>query len=101
MYDAADADALAELAPSEDAYGFLRRWLFRAGFRGSSAVATFASFTLILAGLGLLFALLVISSGLMQRGVQVVNQVPGGIGDILLPVIYLGPWIMLAMLAMS
>jgi tight adherence protein C len=99
MFEEHDADALAELAPSENAYGFLRRWLFRAGFRSAAAVPVLVSSTLLLVGLGLLFALLLMSSGLTRRWLDLAARVPGGVGDLMLPVIYVGPWILVTILA--
>jgi tight adherence protein C len=99
MFDDADQDALAELAPAEDSYGYVRRWLFRAGFRAPSGVAIYFSATVVCAGLGLLIALIVIASGLMHRAVQAVSQVPGGLSDILVPIVYIGPWVAMVLLA--
>jgi tight adherence protein C len=99
MFGDADIDALAELAPPEHAYGFLRRWLFRAGYRSPSSVAIYFTASVVAAGLGMLIALIVIASGAMHRAVQAVSAVPGGLSDILLPAVYLSPWIALALLA--
>ncbi len=99
MFEDADADALAELAPAEDSYGILRRWLFRAGFRAPSAVAIYVTATIVATGFGLLMALIVIASGSMQLGLQAVNRIPGGLSDILTPLIYVAPWTAMALLA--
>ena len=99
MFDPTDDDALQELAPAEDSYGFLRRWLFRAGFRAASALTIFVVATAVCIALGLLIALMAISLGLIRQGVDAVSVVPGGLSDILLPMVYLSPWLVLALLA--
>ncbi|MBM3996906.1 MAG: type II secretion system F family protein [Planctomycetes bacterium] len=99
MFEDADADALEDLAPAEDSYGFLRRWLFRAGFRTPSAVTIYVFATILCAGLGLLIALTVILAGWMQLARSAVGQVPGGLSDILIPLVYLAPWAVLLLLA--
>ena len=99
MFEDSEADSLAELAPAEDSYGFLRRWLFRAGFRSPSAVTIYVTATIVACGFGLLIALVATASGLVQAGVQEVNKIPGGLSDILLPIIYVAPWLMMILLA--
>jgi tight adherence protein C len=99
MFEDTDTDALQDLAPAEDSYGFLRRWLFRAGFRTPSAVSVYVSTTIVSAGLGLLIALMVIGVGLMRLALTEVAKVPGGLSDILTPLVYLAPWVALILLA--
>jgi tight adherence protein C len=99
VFQDSDTDALSELAPAEDSYGLLRRWLFRAGYRSPHAVAIFIAATLVAVALGALLALVAIASGSMQRAAWAVSQVPGGLSDLLLPLVYLSPWATLALLA--
>ncbi|MCI0682414.1 MAG: type II secretion system F family protein [Gemmataceae bacterium] len=98
MFESLEAEAWQEPAP-EDSYGMLRRWLFRAGFTAPSAPLIFVLTTLLCAALGLAIALAAIISGLVQDGVTAVSLVPGGLSDILLPLVYLAPWFALAILA--
>jgi len=98
IFEGDQAGVLALAAPSEDSFGFVRRWLFRAGYRGPSALPVFVIVTLAAACLGLLLVLMVYAAGLIQQGVQLAGLVPGGLGDLMLPVIYTGPWILLLLL---
>jgi tight adherence protein C len=47
----------------------------------------------------LLTVLLVIGGGWLRLGLEAVARVPGGLSDILTPLIYLAPWIVLVLLA--
>jgi tight adherence protein C len=98
-FESTDADRLAPSGSSEENFGFLRRWMLRAGYSGRSAVGAFVFTTLAAVCVGLLLVLLVYALGLIERGVYLVGQIPGGLGDLMLPVLYMGPWIMLALLA--
>lgn len=99
MFEETDAEELQVLAPAEDSYGFLRSWLFRAGFRGPSAVPIFMAATSLSIAIGLLIATYVIASGLTAQGAAAVSLVPGGLSDILLPFVHLAPWMGLALLS--
>ncbi len=61
-------------------------------------MAIFVFLTLAAAALGLLLVLLIYASGVIQRGLELAGMVPGGLGDLMLPVIYTGPWILLLIL---
>lgn len=92
---------LAEMA-QEDVLekSFLGRWLFLAGYRARGASAAFITATLICALVGLGIALTAQSSGLTRNAILAAEGVPGGVGDLARPILYGGPWILLAMCAM-
>lgn len=92
----------AQFVDVEDLEGrnFLRRWLFLAGFKRRSAVTTFTIATgACLAG-GILLAILVTQTGLTAGAVQAASEVPGGVGDLAVPILNGGPWILLVLLAL-
>jgi len=88
-----------EVEGAEEEAGFLRRWLFRAGFRAPEAPSIFVGATALCAGLGLLGAYTFYAAGLMKQAYTFVGLVPGGVGDLLLPVVMLSPWALVVVLA--
>jgi tight adherence protein C len=83
---------------SADRQGFLRRWLFLAGFRGARAPQQFVVSTLVLAGAGGATAWLFLTSPFYAQGLQLLSSLPGGVGEIFLPVFYVGPWVVAVLL---
>jgi hypothetical protein len=83
---------LSEPAPApvaaDEEQGFLTRWLALAGFRGPDATAAFVAATLLLAAVGLAAALTIVFLGVARRSAAVLGDVPGGVGDLLLPAVY-------------
>src|SRR5262249_9797778 len=75
----------------EDEQGFLERWLSLAGFRGPAAVPVFLISTLVGLGLGLFLAYTLIRVGAVPQLARALGRVPGGVGDIFLPLIYAVP----------
>jgi tight adherence protein C len=75
--------------------GFLTRWLSLAGYRRNGAAAVFVFATLLSMAAGGLTAFLLHASGLVGLLEQGAVTVPGGIGDMALPFIYLAPWLLL------
>jgi tight adherence protein C len=93
-------DAAQELDVEElEGQGFLRRWLFLAGYRRRTATSAFlmASIASVLAGVGA--AIFVTESGLTARAVEAASGMPGGAGDLARPVLAFGPWIILILFA--
>ena len=86
----------AELAQRPDGdfavTGLLRRRLFLAGYRQPVAPALFVAVMLLAIGLGLAAAFAVEAAGLRQDISRTVAQLPPGIGDLLVPLVYLAPW---------
>ncbi len=72
--------------------GFLRRWLFLAGYRQPAAPAAFVAAMLLAMGLGLAAVFAVRDSGLTNEMFKNITRLPPGVGDLLVPVVYLAPW---------
>ena len=89
---AADADLLAR-------QGFLERWLFLAGYRRPSAWGLFLGAEFLAATLGLTTVVAFYEMGAIPLMVKSLADVPGGLGDIALPVAYVAPWLLLLILA--
>lgn len=73
----------------------LRRWLYLAGYRGSSAPGAFVTATLVLTGLGVATALWLDASGLIDELAGAAAVVPGGMGDVASVALHAAPWIVL------
>lgn len=90
------------LATSElDRSGAVGRWLYRAGYRGSSAALLFLLATGACITAGMAIALFVTLSGLQTLMEQTVVLVPGGVGETFLPVVWVAPWLLLAMIGVT
>jgi pilus assembly protein TadC len=79
--------------------GWLGRWLYLAGYRSRFASGSFIVLTLAATLLGLGLALILWSTGVIPRILDTLAAFPGGVGDILLPLIYLAPWLLAVALA--
>lgn len=94
-------DAAQEIDVEELAHqGFLRRWLFLAGYRRISAPSVFLSLTAGFMLLGVLLAIVVTQTGLTSNAVAAASDVPGGIADLARPVLVGSPWILIFMFAL-
>ena len=89
----------SDLLPGSDEPRLLGRWLFLAGYRSPEAANIFVMVTALLFCLGLGTAYLLEHSGLVARGVATINAFPGGMLDILSPLLYATPWLALGFLA--
>jgi tight adherence protein C len=90
-YDAAQEVDVEEL----EGQGFLRRWLYLAGYRRRGAVSAFLGASVVCVILGLISAIFLTQSGLAASAVEAAGQMPGGAGDLARPVLAIGPWIVL------
>lgn len=95
-----EPQAKADDRDASAADGGLQRWLFLAGYRRPNAVSVFVSSTLVAIAIGLAVAFVIWNAGLVLQLVSVVNRLPPGIGDLLVPVAYLMPWTTLLILIM-
>jgi len=82
-----------------DAPGFLSRWLMLAGFRDPAAPAVFLAASAIGTAIGLFLLILFYSSGAAEQAADLVQAIPGGVGDTFAPVFYASPWFLAAILA--
>jgi len=80
--------------------GPLRRWLFLAGFRAASAPVVFIIATVAAVGCGAAAALFVSLSGLRTAVAAGVESIPGGVGQLFLPLAMLLPWLVGVLLGM-
>jgi tight adherence protein C len=87
-----DHRAVETLSERLEDRSWLAQWLFVAGFRDPRAATTFTVLTLLLSLTGLALAFAVDAGGLTQQAVRSVSLIPGGVADLLVPVIYLMPW---------
>lgn len=89
------AEVEAEAAPLPrglDGMSWLARWLYRAGYRHHDAPAKFLGATLALTGVGGVAAFLIVRSGLIAAAARAASIVPGGVGDLAIPVLVGAPW---------
>lgn len=93
--DKARASALLQT----DDMGALRSWLFLSGYRRQSAVVWFLVTSLLTMLLGAGIAAAIFSSGIYRLMVQSTASVPGGVGEVFLPVVYASPWLLLVLTA--
>jgi tight adherence protein C len=79
---------------------WLSRWLSLAGYRSPDAVAWFVVATLlsILAGALLVYGIYRVH--MIREAVDLLAKIPGGIGDVLTPPVYICPWLVLLALAL-
>jgi tight adherence protein C len=77
----------------------LSRWLSVAGYRSPDAVAWFVAATLISLLAGALMVYLLYRSHLISRALETLSTVPGGIGDVFTPLVYICPWLIFAAIA--
>lgn len=98
--DEAMSDAAGEIEDLEG-HGWLRRWLYLAGFRSQGAPAMFLAATLVGLVAGLALALSITGSGVVSEAVQAAGEIPGGVGDLARPLLYGAPWIFMTVLALA
>jgi tight adherence protein C len=87
-------DDVSSAAPPEE-MGRLRRWLFLAGYRDPSAPSWFIAFTAITTLFGIAIASVLWVTGLAAAMVNAAAGVPGGVGEVFLPAVFVTPWLMI------
>jgi tight adherence protein C len=93
---------LAEHPDADSAVaGWLRRWLFLAGYRQPVAPAAFVAAMLLAIGLGLAAALTVLGSGLTKEMFTTIDLLPPAMHDLVVPFAYAAPWIGLLILVLA
>ena len=98
MFAAAPGEEPAGLPGREEDLGWLRWWLFRAGYRSPAAAEIWVLATAGFLALGGLFALAFYRSGVRPLLLRGLEEMPSGLGDVFVPMAYALPWLVLAVL---
>ncbi len=80
--------------------GRLSRWLMLAGYRSKHAASNFVISTLLCGALGGAASWWATTSGFFEQGLNVAAGVPGGLGDLSMPVMIAGPWLVALLLTL-
>lgn len=80
--------------------GWLRRWLFLAGYRQPIAPTAFVISMLVALGIGLATAAVILGSGRMSELFSILAGFPPPLGDLMLPIVYVAPWSVLLILVL-
>lgn len=92
LAEGAEAVDPTEITPISGERSWLGRWLFQAGYRGSNATALFllaSSVCVLLAGL---VAFAISQSSLIDLMEELLLAIPGNVGEVFLPVVWLMPF---------
>ena len=73
--------------------GWLGGWLFRAGYRSASATPVFLTLSAMGLLLGAAFVVSVFLSGISELFEQLLRVLPGGVGEVFLPIAWGSPWL--------
>jgi tight adherence protein C len=80
-------------SPNENTRNFVGWWLYRAGFRNPNATLIFLLLFFTLASLAITVAWLTINSDLVRTGTEMLYAIPGGVGEVFLPLAWSAPWL--------
>ncbi len=94
-----DEEARTTALLQTDEMSWLRKWLFLAGYRRESAWIVFLVLTLASLSLGVALCAALFFTGLYDVMVAATGAVPGGVGEVFLPAVYLAPWLTLLLAA--
>jgi len=92
LQDASKIDSDTNLS-AEDSRRWYSWWLYRAGYRSQKAPLVFGLVFLLFTGLAATAIWLVQASGLVQTANDLLYLVPGGVGEVFLPLAWSAPWI--------
>jgi tight adherence protein C len=96
------AELVAETGPvTAEAQGRLAAWLYRAGYRASTAPAKFLAMTAGGAALGLLLGYALKRLGVISAMVEALAGIPGAVGETLGYVAQMAPYILFVILALT
>ena len=99
--EASDASANILALGDLERRSVVGRWLYRAGYRSSTAVPFFLLATGVCIAIGLTFALLLTFSGLQTFAEQAIVSIPGGVGETFLPVVWVAPWLIFLLIGLA
>ncbi|MCO5166233.1 MAG: type II secretion system F family protein [Planctomycetes bacterium] len=97
----AGAPAPAPTRQDAEPQGALGRWLLLAGYDAPGAPGLFVALTALAAALGATVAWAVLRSGLIELAVRFASIVPGGVGEMVQPILQAAPWLVVAMFAVT
>lgn len=86
-----ERDAQPDLSNSIESMSPLRRWLYVAGFHHRSSLLIYLAATILLASVGGLIALFAWLQGSIGLASRLLISVPGGVGEVFLPLVYASP----------
>jgi len=92
LQDASKIDSDTNFS-AEDSRRWYSWWLYRAGYRSQKAPLVFGLVFLLFTGLAVTAIWLVQASGLVQTASDLLYLVPGGVGEVFLPLAWSAPWI--------
>lgn len=95
------ATAPAAYSGAAEPDGVFARWLLLAGYPAPGAANMFLSLTALTTCVGATLAWVVHRSGLADAAIRFASLVPGGVGDLVAPVLQVAPWIVLLMFAVT
>ncbi|MDJ0521170.1 MAG: type II secretion system F family protein [Planctomycetota bacterium] len=81
--------------------GGVARWLFRAGFRAPDATTRFFAACLAFVALGVAGGYLVTRTAVYQTGARWLEEIPGGSGQLLMPLIGALPWVVVVIVSLG
>jgi tight adherence protein C len=81
--------------------GFLVTWLAQAGYRRPGAVPAFIVATLVAVGIGASLGYFAWVSGLLVAADRAISVIPGGIANLLRPVVYIVPFLLTLLFAFA
>ncbi len=93
-------DASARELEGELWGSWLEGWLAVSGFRSPSAPQWFLLFQAGSIAVGILLVLIVTLSGVLDTGILWLEEIPGGLGDLLAPILAFAPWTLLFLAAL-
>jgi len=87
-----DTRGAAESPHADLNRNFIVRWLYISGFRAQSAQAVFLALTLLGFLLGIGFLAVIYWSGAVTQFAALLRLIPGGVGEVFLPIAWTSPW---------
>jgi len=86
---------------SDELWGsWLEGWLYVSGYRDPKAVSNYLLLQGLALAAGVVVTLLVSGAWWLELGVTWLREIPGGVGDLLAPVLQLAPWILFVMVGL-
>ena len=73
--------------------------MFLAGFREPQAPSLFIAASLLSLLVGLAFVLVIRAAGTVEQLTMLASSIPGGVGEVFLPLVYASPWLTLIIAA--